>query len=119
MISFFALYKIDGKEAGQVLWQLFGATNQLLAGLALLVVAVYLIQRRRPAWPYLVPMVFMVAGTLVAMFIKLRQFLREGSVLLLLVGGAITLISLWLIAEAAWTLLRPGGRRSAALDIEG
>ena len=52
-IAFFAFYKIDGQSAGLALWQLFGSVNQLLAGLALLVVSLYLIQRGRPSLPYL------------------------------------------------------------------
>jgi len=46
-ISFFAFYKIDNKPAGLVLWTLFGTTNQLLAGLTLLVATLYLTQRGR------------------------------------------------------------------------
>ena len=121
MIAFFALYKIEGQEAGLVLWQLFGATNQLLAGLALLVVAVYLIQRKRPAWPYLIPMVFMLIGSLMAIFTKLLEFWRDANWLLLFVGGCITGISLWLIVEAALTLrkARAGVVSDLDIDIEG
>ena len=105
-IAFFAFYEIEGRAAGLALWQLFGSTNQLLAGLSLLVVALYLIQRRRPAWPYLVPMVFMMIGTLTAMAIKLTDFAAKGQWLLLTVGACITLTALWLIVEAALALLR-------------
>ena len=78
-ISFFAFYKIEGKSAGLALWQLFGSTNQLLAGLALLVVSLYLIQRRRFALPYLIPMVFMMITTVVAMSNKLRSYAADGN----------------------------------------
>jgi len=118
LIAFFALYKIDGQEAGLVLWQLFGSTNQLLAGLALLVVAVYLIQRKRPSWPYLVPMVFMLVGTLAAMATKLLEFWRAGNWLLLFVGACITAISLWLLVEAAVTLGASRDRAGSAVDID-
>jgi len=105
-IGFFALLKVDGKSVGLSLWQLFGSTNQLLAGLALLVVSLYLIQRRRFALPYLVPMVFMMVTTLIAMSNKLRSYAAEGNTTLLLVGGAITLIALWLVVEAALAVRR-------------
>ncbi len=45
VIAFFAFYEIGGKPAGLALWRLFGTTNQLLAGLALLAVTLYLHQR--------------------------------------------------------------------------
>jgi carbon starvation protein len=105
-ISFFAFYRIEGQSAGLVLWQLFGSTNQLLAGLALLTVSLYLLQRRRFALPFLLPMVFMMITTLIAMTTKLLSFWRDGNSTLLFVGGAITFIALWLVVEAALAIRR-------------
>jgi len=105
-ISFFAFYRIEGQSAGLVLWQLFGSTNQLLAGLALLTVSLYLLERKRPALPYLVPMVFMMVTTLIAMGIKLLSFWSAGNNTLLFVGGAITTIAVWLIVEAVMAIIR-------------
>jgi carbon starvation protein len=105
-ISFFAFYRIEGQSAGLVLWQLFGSTNQLLAGLALLTVSLYLLQRRRMALPFLVPMIFMMVTTLIAMSTKLLSFWRDGNTTLLFVGGAITFIALWLVVEATLAILR-------------
>ena len=105
-IAFFAFYKVDGKAAGLALWQLFGSTNQLLAGLALLLVSLYLIQRKRRSLPYLLPMLFMMVSTLTAMFIKLGDFWANGPRLLLVVGSAITLTGLWLVVEAILALRR-------------
>lgn len=118
-IGFFALFKVDGRAAGLALWQLFGSTNQLLAGLALLVVSLYLIQRRRFSLPYLIPMFFMMVTTLIAMTSKLRQFATEGHTTLLAVGSAITVIALWLNVEAILAVNRY--RKSPpveSLDIE-
>jgi carbon starvation protein len=105
-VSFFAFYRIEGRSAGLALWQLFGSTNQLLAGLALLTVSLYLLQRRRFTLPYLVPMVFMMITTLIAMTTKLMSFWRAGNTTLLIVGGAITFIALWLVLEAALAIRR-------------
>ena len=117
-IAFFAFYKIDDESAGLALWQLFGSTNQLLAGLALLVVSLYLIQRGRPALPYLLPMLFMMGSTLVAMFLNLRDYARDGQDLLLYVGSCITLIALWLMVEAVLALRRfRRGQTTDDLDI--
>ncbi len=105
-IAFFAFYKIDGKAAGLALWQLFGSTNQLLAGLALLVVSLYLIERRRRSLPYLIPMLFMMVSTLSAMTFKLRDFYRQDNILLLVLAAIITSIALWLVVEAFLALAR-------------
>ena len=52
-----------GKAAGTgglILWPMFGATNQLLAGLAFMVTAFYLWRRNKPVWFIVVPMVAML-----------------------------------------------------------
>jgi carbon starvation protein len=113
-IAFFAFQKVPVdtpagtklQPAGLALWQLFGSTNQLLAGLALLVVALYLIERKRPSLPYLIPMAFMLVSTLAAMTIKLGDFLRQGQWMLLVVGSCITLTAGWLVVEAVLALRR-------------
>ncbi len=52
----------DGKagSGGLLLWPLFGATNQLLAGLAFMVIVFYLWRRNKPVWFVAVPMVIMI-----------------------------------------------------------
>ncbi len=45
---------------GLILWPLFGATNQLLAGLAFMVIVFYLWRRNKPIWFAAGPMVLMI-----------------------------------------------------------
>ena len=47
-------------KGGFLLWPLFGATNQLLAGLAFMVTLFYLWRRKKPIWFVLIPMVIML-----------------------------------------------------------
>jgi len=48
----------------QRLWNIFGASNQLLAALALLVATAWLIKRSRPIWYTLLPAVIMLVTSL-------------------------------------------------------
>gem|GEM_PF-6053644 len=114
-IAFFAFFEVDGKSAGLTLWTLFGATNQLLAGLALLVVGVYLMQRKRPSLPYLIPMAFMMISTIGAMAMRLRTFytsafagdqVQGDQLTLAILGSLITIAAVWLLVEAGLTLRR-------------
>ena len=98
-IAFFAFYEIDGRSAGLALWQLFGSTNQLLAGLTLLLATRFLVRRRKPWWVTGLPMFFMLASTLVAMASNLRDFWRRSDVPLLVVGGVLLVLALWLCIE--------------------
>ena len=117
-IAFFAFYQIDGKPAGLTLWQLFGTTNQLLAGLALLVVTLYLRQRGKNYWYTLLPMLFMIITTITAMIRQLREFMASGNILLTVVGGILFALALWLLYDAIIELRKPAGRLKAKLDIE-
>jgi carbon starvation protein len=55
------------------LWQMFGASNQLMAALSLLVVAVWLKSEKRNPTFVLVPMVFMYVTTLAATAVTARN----------------------------------------------
>ena len=50
-----------GGSGGMILWPLFGATNQLLAGFAFIVIAAWLIARKKPIWFLIIPALFMLA----------------------------------------------------------
>lgn len=105
-IGFFALVKVGGKPAGMLLWPLFGSTNQLLAGLALLVGTVYLVLRgKNPAFTGL-PMAFMLVATISAIFVNLKTFAAKGATALVVVSVIVLLLALWLVVEAAISLAR-------------
>ena len=92
---------------GLLLWPLFGATNQLLAGLAFLVIAFYLWRRDRPVWFIVIPMIFMMIMPFWAMFWQLfvgsednPSWVSQGKVLLSSIGIATILLEIWMIIEA-------------------
>ncbi|MEC8927694.1 MAG: carbon starvation protein A, partial [Verrucomicrobiota bacterium] len=58
-------------KGGLTLWPLFGATNQLLAGLSFLVITFYLWRRGRAIWFLAIPMVFMLIMPMWAMLHQL------------------------------------------------
>lgn len=93
-ICFFAFYKIDGKAAGLTLWTLFGATNQLIAGLALLTATAYLKQHNRTVWPLAIPAVFMIAMTMFGLSVKLINFYDQQQWLLFALASVLVLIGL-------------------------
>ena len=94
-------------KGGLILWPLFGATNQLLAGLAFLVIAFYLWRSRRSAWFLALPMAFMM---IMPFWTMLRQVFfgyadqaswwSDGKVLLCGIGLATMALEVWMIVEA-------------------
>jgi carbon starvation protein len=95
-----------GGAGGLILWPLFGAANQLLAALALLVLTVYLVRQNRPAIITCIPMLFMLVMTGWAMVYNMRNFYQGGlgSLHLLIIGGLIMALELWVVVEAVATL---------------
>ncbi len=93
------------------LWRLFGTTNQLTAGLALAVVAVWVFTRNRNPLFQIVPLTFLLAMTTWALFIQLGSFFREGDWLLTVLDATIFVLALWLIIEAIAAFRRARGER--------
>ncbi len=87
-------------KGGLILWPLFGTTNQLLAGLALLVISVYLLKNRKPAWYTICPMVFMVLMTGWAMIKNINIFYSGNQWHLFVIGIIVLVLNIWMIIEA-------------------
>ncbi|HEX2144600.1 MAG TPA: carbon starvation protein A [Glycomyces sp.] len=91
----------DRGYAFGVLWQLFGTTNQLLAGLALAVIAVWVTKRRSNPIAILVPLVFLVSMTTWALIENLGNFIEQGEWVLAPLDAIIFVLAVWMIVEAA------------------
>lgn len=83
--------------AWKVIWPVFGATNQLLAGLALLVASVWLKKTGKKTGFIIWPMIFMVIMTLWALFLLIGQYKMN---VIGIIAGILLLMSLVLIWEA-------------------
>jgi len=90
----------DGKGALN-LWPMFGAVNQLLAALGLLVVSVYL-KREGGAkhWVTSIPCVFMLGMTLWAVASKEMDFIEKKNFFLAAVNGITGIMALWMAVES-------------------
>ncbi|CAE7758133.1 cstA [Symbiodinium sp. CCMP2592] len=86
---------------GLTLWPIFGATNQLLAALALLVVTVWLVKSKKPAWVSAVPMVFMLGITSYAIVLLAKGFADSSNALLLGISVLMLVLEIWIVIEAA------------------
>ena len=96
----------EGGKGGLVLWPVFGTTNQLLAGLALLVVTVYLVRKGKNTLYTLIPMVFMILMTGWAAVLGLKGFIEKSDWLLAGISGIILFLEVWLIIEAVRILAK-------------
>lgn len=82
------------------LWPLFGATNQTLAGLALITITLYLKQKGGAGWIVSgIPAVFMVFMTTWGLIMNEQNFISAGNWLLVVINGAVMLIAVWMTIE--------------------
>jgi carbon starvation protein len=106
----FATYLIGATDGWQKIWPIFGATNQLIAAVALFVVATWLMAVKRPTYYVLYPALFMVVTTIAALAWQAYQFFTAPEPNVFLGTTAVVLIGLAVfVAFEAMQSLR--GRR--------
>ncbi len=90
-----------GGKGGLALWPLFGTTNQMVAGVTLLIVSVWLKRQGRPFFYTLAPMVLVASLTAWAMVGNLIDYYAnfEELWLLSLSGTVILALDLWILLE--------------------
>ncbi len=106
-----------GGSGGMILWPLFGATNQLLAGFAFIVIAAWLIARKKPIWFLIPPALFMLAVPASAMvwqaFIGNSEnpsWWSQHNTLLIVIACITLILEAWLIVEVMMRWKRGGAR---------
>ncbi|MGO2391378.1 MULTISPECIES: carbon starvation CstA family protein [unclassified Halomonas] len=105
----------DG-SGGLIIWPLFGTTNQLLAGLTLLVITVMLVRLKRPMWYTLAPLCFLLVMTILALLIQLRTFWNQGNMFLLVMDIVVLVAAIMVAMECASALKRSRAEMAAQGD---
>jgi carbon starvation protein len=100
-----------GGKGGLLLWPLFGTTNQLVAGVTLLVVSIWLKRLGRAYLYTLVPMLLVAAATITAMLGELAGYFAsfEERWLLAVMGSVVLAADVWVLLEGGRVLLGERG----------
>lgn len=101
---------------GMILWPLFGATNQLLGGLAFLVIIFWMRRQKLPIWFVVIPAIFMLILPAWAMSYQIfvqalgstKSWVQQKNWLLVSIGVTSLALEAWMIVEAliAWKALK-------------
>jgi len=117
VISAVLLAFYDGSGKGALkLWPLFGSINQLLAGLALLVITIYLARRKISIAYTAIPMVFMIIMTGWAMVINIQRYYSSSNWLLFFIGLAVFVLEIWMIIESITVLKTVYGKEEGLTE---
>ena len=99
MLGVIPAYLLTLNGTGWQLWPVFGASNQMLAALTLMVLSIYFWKKGRNILPLLLPMLFIMVITIISLFIKTNEFLISENYLLLTINIILMILISWMIIE--------------------
>tara|TARA_Y100000590_G_scaffold71174_1_gene78141 strand:- start:15894 stop:17657 length:1764 start_codon:yes stop_codon:yes gene_type:complete len=94
----------DIKQAAWILWPIFGASNQMLAALTLMVLTLYFWQKKKPIIPLIIPMLFVMLITFTSLVIKIQSFYMQNNFTLLSISILMLCLIIWMIIEGLITI---------------
>ncbi|MDA0333641.1 MAG: carbon starvation protein A [bacterium] len=112
-----AFYNGAGGKGALLLWPLFGSMNQLLAGLALIVVSYWLKQQGRNYFVTLLPSLIILTFTSWALTDTLGTLYEAGNIPSLVIGSIALVLQIWLTIEGLYLMMRD--RVAASLPATG
>lgn len=81
------------------IWPVFGASNQLVASLALFVASCWLLSKKKTTIYTLLGAIFMFLTTVAALILQMLNFLKEGNLILTIVSLSLMLLSIVMLIE--------------------
>ncbi len=82
------------------LWRMFGASNQLIAGIVLIAITAYLVEHKKPSLYTLIPSIFMIITTLAALFYGLyNYFFKEMNMSLAIISLILIIFAVFVTIE--------------------
>ncbi len=97
--------------AWQKIWPIFGASNQLVAALALLVISCWLLSRNKSLKFTILPAIFMFVTAVAALIIQAGKYFNAKDYLLLGISFALLALAFYLLIEALNVLCFKKGRQ--------
>ena len=88
----------EAKQVAWVLWPIFGASNQMLAALTLMVLTLYFWQKNKPVLALFIPMILVMLVTIVTLCLKAMEFYSQNTILFVIDLFLIGLV-MWMIVE--------------------
>lgn len=103
-------------DGGMLIWPVFGATNQILASMTLMVISIYLIKLGRPVKNVLIPMILILVFALWASGWYIIDHFQKEAWVLVFIELAVIVTTIIIILEA-WSVVAK--LRSGDADADG
>jgi len=98
------------KQAYNEIWPIFGAANQLIAALALIVITSWLLSKKKWVRYTLFPAIFMLVTTTAALGYKVVAYIKAGNFLLLAIAIALLGMAMFVLYESLRHISKRGKR---------
>ena len=86
-------------KLGWALWHIFGASNQMLASLILMLLSIYFWKKNKPIYPLFIPFVFITITTFTSLLFNANLFIQHGNYFLLAVEIVLIFFLFWVLFE--------------------
>lgn len=93
-------------QVAKLLWPVFGASNQMMAALTLMVLSLYFWQRKKPILPLLIPMLVVMAITVTALIMQTGAYLKQDNYLLVGISSLLLGMILWMLLEGVGLVIQ-------------
>tara|TARA_Y100001980_G_C14553774_1_gene339490 strand:+ start:2387 stop:4048 length:1662 start_codon:yes stop_codon:yes gene_type:complete len=104
LISIIPAYFIaTNNDLRNELWQTFGASNQMLAALTLMVISIYFWKKRKNIIPLILPMLLIMVIALWSLIIK---FQMSQTLMLQIINGILIFLILWMFFEGLYYIFK-------------
>lgn len=90
------------------IWPIFGAANQLIAALTLIVISSWFLSRKKTARYTILPMIFMLLTAMAALILKIIEYANAQNFILLPISIALAVLAVFISFEAIVTMRRKG-----------
>ncbi len=93
-----------GGKGGLLIWPLFGATNQMLASLCLIMIALWLVKMKRQHLPFTITALLITFITTIGLYYNFTSFLESSNYPLMSLTVILFMAQIWIIIEAVGSL---------------
>ena len=86
-------------KGGLIIWPLFGATNQMLAGLSLVLISFFLYKNKKKTLSYSIPATVIIIFTSFGLYRNITLFYEKENYFLTILAITLFMAQLWVILE--------------------
>ena len=86
-------------KLGWALWPIFGASNQMLASLILMMLSIYFWKKKKPIFPLFIPFVFITTTAFASLLFNAKLFIQNNNFFLFSLDIVLIFFIIWMLYE--------------------